>query len=294
MRRRLRGVPVLLVAAGMVLCTASTASAANVVPNPSFEDVCGGPTTACYWPELNSPPFLFQRSTSYAKTGSASYLMSYAGDAFTTGTGTACVASSITDGSATVGFSYRTAASAVGHVELFVHLYSEPDCQGFLQTLSAITFEPMTDDAWNDLSSSATIPAAQSYNMQIGFGCNGSCAGEPAEEVYFDDVVLNVQQTPTAVLLNSIQVERRQLGVVLQWRTASDGDLLGFNLYRQQRGKLVKVNGALIPSVFGGTTSGHTYSLLDRSAPNGAVRYRLQAVSLSGKRSWVGSAAVAR
>ena len=54
----------------------------------------------------------------------------------------------------------------------------------------------------------------------------------------------------------------------------------------------MKLNRTLIPSVFGGTTSGHTYSWLDRRAPNRIATYRLQAVSLSGKRSWVGSTVV--
>jgi hypothetical protein len=43
-------------------------------------------------------------------------------------------------------------------------------------------------------------------------------------------------------------------------------DLLGFNLYRQQHRKLVKLNRALISSVFSGTPTGHAYSWLDRSA----------------------------
>lgn len=68
----------------------------------------------------------------------------------------------------------------------------------------------------------------------------------------------------------------------------------GFNLYRQQTSKLVKLNRALISSAFGGSASGHAYSWLDRNAPKGAARYRVQAVSLSGKRSWVGAAVVAR
>jgi subtilisin-like proprotein convertase family protein len=98
---------------------------------------------------------------------------------------------------------------------------------------------------------------------------------------------------PTAVQSRSFDAEPSRAGTVLRWRTASESELLGFNLYRTQRGRLVKLNRTLIASVFSGTT-GHSYSWLDRSAASGAARYRLQAVSLSGRKSWVGSAAVAR
>jgi hypothetical protein len=56
----------------------------------------------------------------------------------------------------------------------------------------------------------------------------------------------------------------------------------------------VKLNRTLIPSVFGGRATGHAYSWLDRSAPRGAVKYRLQSVSLTGTRSWIGTAEAAR
>jgi hypothetical protein len=55
----------------------------------------------------------------------------------------------------------------------------------------------------------------------------------------------------------------------------------------------VKLNPTLISSVFGGTATGHAYSWLDRSAPRGATRYRLQAVNLDGSRRWIGVTSVA-
>jgi hypothetical protein len=71
-------------------------------------------------------------------------------------------------------------------------------------------------------------------------------------------------------------------------------DTLGFNLYREQRGKLVRLNRTLIPTVFPGGPAGHAYSWLDRSASTRTARftYRLQEVGLNGKRSWVGTTAV--
>jgi hypothetical protein len=101
-------------------------------------------------------------------------------------------------------------------------------------------------------------------------------------------------EASTAVRVSTFLIQRTNRGVNLRWRTASEADALGFNVYRQQNGKLLKLNQELIPSVFGGTASGHRYSWLDRSAARGPAKYRLQAVGLDGKRSWVGAANVAR
>lgn len=94
----------------------------------------------------------------------------------------------------------------------------------------------------------------------------------------------------TAVALRTASATRTRAGVLVRWRTASETQTLGFNVYRLQHGTLVKLNRALIPSVFGGTAMGHAYSWLDRRAPRGSttLRYRLQAVSLDGTRKWVG------
>jgi hypothetical protein len=82
---------------------------------------------------------------------------------------------------------------------------------------------------------------------------------------------------------------RQRAGITLRWRTRSESGLVGFNLYRSDVGK---VNRTLIPSVFGGTTRGHTYSFLDRKARRGLTyTYRLQAVGRDGSRTWLGTAA---
>lgn len=98
---------------------------------------------------------------------------------------------------------------------------------------------------------------------------------------------------PTAVRLISLTAERRPGGVVLHWRTATETETLGFNVYCEQRGRLIKLNRSLIPSASEGSTSGHGYSWLDRRADAQATRYRLQAVSVGGTRSWLGSARAA-
>lgn len=101
--------------------------------------------------------------------------------------------------------------------------------------------------------------------------------------------------TPTAVTLRSFSAVQRAHSVLVRWRTASEASLLGFNVYREQNGKRVKLNRSLVTAVFGGTTQGRAYRWLDRTAPRtGAWRYRLQTVALDGTRSWSASAVPTR
>jgi hypothetical protein len=82
---------------------------------------------------------------------------------------------------------------------------------------------------------------------------------------------------PTAIKVLRLVARARPGGIVVSWQTASERDRLGFNLHRQRRGKPAKLNRVLIPSVFGGTTTAHSYSWLDRNAQGGVnYSYRLQ------------------
>ncbi|MFN2468785.1 MAG: hypothetical protein ABR521_11725 [Gaiellaceae bacterium] len=90
---------------------------------------------------------------------------------------------------------------------------------------------------------------------------------------------------PTAVLLKSFTAGRTKTGAVLRWRTAVEANVLGFHVYRTSAGKRTKVTTALIRAK-GGATRGAAYALVDRRAGRGAAQYRLQIVTLEGRRSW--------
>jgi hypothetical protein len=95
-----------------------------------------------------------------------------------------------------------------------------------------------------------------------------------------------VGSSPTAVTLTSFTAHRSQIKVLLSWRTADEGRVLGFNVYRRSRGQTAKVNRKLIPAqAFGGAG----YGLVDRP-PTGVHLYRLQAIGLGGQRTWLGEA----
>jgi hypothetical protein len=129
----------------------------------------------------------------------------------------------------------------------------------------------------------ASTPDGNALHSWSFFACaagatGGSCSG------------------PTAVTLETANATRTRGGVLVRWRTVSESQTLGFNVYRARHGKLVKLNRSLIPSVFGGTATGHAYSWLDRRVPRGTttLRYRCEAAGLDGTRRWVGEASFGR
>ncbi|MBN1543333.1 T9SS type A sorting domain-containing protein [candidate division KSB1 bacterium] len=88
------------------------------------------------------------------------------------------------------------------------------------------------------------------------------------------------------VRLGSFAAERRAHGVELAWRTESEIDNLGFNLYRSddENGDWEKINGSLIPGA-GHSTQPLDYSFLDHRVENNRTYfYRLEDLSISGVR----------
>ena len=99
-----------------------------------------------------------------------------------------------------------------------------------------------------------------------------------------------VATTATAVTLRQLSANATRQGALVRWRTVSEVDTLGFNVYREVNGKRVRVNSKLIAGKGRGL-----YTFLDRRAPKGkTVRYWVQAVNLDGSRSWYGPARIAR
>jgi hypothetical protein len=78
---------------------------------------------------------------------------------------------------------------------------------------------------------------------------------------------------------------------MIRWRTGSEVDTLGFNVYRQRGARRVRLNRHVIPalSLTRGGISGGRYSFLDRKAPRHArLRYWLQEVDASSHCTWHG------
>lgn len=94
----------------------------------------------------------------------------------------------------------------------------------------------------------------------------------------------------TAVSLRSFTATRSAKGAMLRWRTASEADVLGYNVYGLVKGNRVKLNARLIACKNPGANA---YSFHYR-APKGKkapARFWLQTIHLDGSRLWTTAAA---
>lgn len=85
--------------------------------------------------------------------------------------------------------------------------------------------------------------------------------------------------------LNSFNAVPGNKQVSLQWKTASEIDNAGFNIYRSRtrRGPFIKINKKMIPAK-GNSVSGSRYEYIDKNVLNGLVYYyKLEDVDTSGK-----------
>jgi hypothetical protein len=93
--------------------------------------------------------------------------------------------------------------------------------------------------------------------------------------------------TGLAVTVSSFSARRTGRVVLVRWRTGTEANELGFNVYRQQGTRRVRVNRRLLPAL--GAVAGSSYSYRDRHAPrHRALRYWLQDVAVDGTRTWHG------
>ena len=79
--------------------------------------------------------------------------------------------------------------------------------------------------------------------------------------------------------------------VTLSWKTGSQANALGFNVFRLGAGRSIRVNRNLVAAHVGLGAS--TYRVVDKNVRAGAsYTYRLQVVRADGSRAWSGFAAV--
>jgi hypothetical protein len=103
--------------------------------------------------------------------------------------------------------------------------------------------------------------------------------------VNFDDAAM--QTEPLAVTFASAHASRTDTGVLVHWRTGTEADLLGFQVFRSRGNSWQRVTRSLIAAK--GSVSGASYRCLDRTARHGvSYRYRIKAVHSDGTASWFG------
>jgi hypothetical protein len=102
--------------------------------------------------------------------------------------------------------------------------------------------------------------------------------------------IIMVGGGPTATAsLQSFRASSAPKGVLVRWKTRSEHEALGFNVYRGDV-KKVRLTRSMIRA--SGNGSGHTYSYIDRSARKGKrAPYYLEVVQRSGSKIMFGPAA---
>jgi hypothetical protein len=115
--------------------------------------------------------------------------------------------------------------------------------------------------------------------------------GDPALRVKTEAVCL----APTAVLARSFSARQERGGVRIEWQTADESEMLGFNILRSPAGagsdKFVAVNLQTILAGHSGIANGDSYAYLDGDIDFGQMyQYKLEIVKLDGSREQFGLA----
>ena len=102
--------------------------------------------------------------------------------------------------------------------------------------------------------------------------------------------------SPTAVTVTRFEAAGSEEAIHLEWETASELDVLGFNLYRaqSQEGPETLINDSLVPSQAPGSPVGASYAYDDETAAAGTTYYYwLEAVDVQGNGTRQGFASAA-
>ena len=98
-------------------------------------------------------------------------------------------------------------------------------------------------------------------------------------------IVLDTGGT-TAATFASARLTQTRHGLLLRWRTASEVDLLSFQVYRSRGQAWQRLSRSIAAN---GSASGAAYRFLDRTArPHAGFRYRIKAFDRDGTASWFG------
>ena len=256
----------------------TAAQAANIVPNPGFET-----TTPFQWSASTGASILQYPVTPH--TGSWDMRMIGDGSNFIMTAMSDCVPVTAST-TYNLSFYYRVAA---GQLVTFVGFgptfYSGPSCTPFLASpAGASTGSAAADGLWHLLTGQVTSGStAQSARMQINFTCNLQCPSGAAAD--FDDVFMNAG--PLAVTMTALSASRSSKGIAVRWRTGTEAELLGFEVYRSRGPSWRSTTHSMIAAK--GSVSGTSYRFLDRTAKRGvAYRYRIKALNRDGTTAWFG------
>jgi hypothetical protein len=148
---------------------------------------------------------------------------------------------------------------------------------------------------WGDYSGMTLDPDGCTFWYTNEYYLSGAAVGDWHTRIgSFTFAPNNCTTTPTVVSIARFAAVRTKKGVAASWRTSSETQVAGFNVWRQGGvGRWTKLNAKLIPAKHAGQARGATYRYVDRiAARRSPYNYRLQVVAPSGKRAWYGLSAV--
>jgi hypothetical protein len=280
-------VVVVVLGCALALGVAPSAQAANIVPNPGFEMNCSG--IPCNWSVVPNTAVTIAYDTVNPHPPSTASMKVTVAQATSAGPISDCVPVALAAGTYSASFSYRTTGTLTHVPGLATFGYTNSSCSAGPFSMGNVNASStINDGAWHSVSGTTTSPfAAQSVQFQVFFAC--VCSQVTTATVNFDDV--DFESSPLAVTVYGLGAVRSHRAAVLRWRTGTEVNELGFNVYRQVGMRRVRVNRRLLPAF--GRLAGASYSFVDRHAPQRAVRYWLQDVDVRGERTWHGPVRVA-
>jgi Peptidase family C25 len=174
----------------------------------------------------------------------------------------------------------------------------------FNQGAPSTNFVACNDDSCGTLSNLSVASVANGHFVVVvsGFDSTALSGSRGTFQLSVSTVSGGCTLTgePTAVDLDAFSASGYDDGTLIEWKTGLEVDNLGFNIYREERGKRTRLNeqmlagsGLLVgPSI--NLKSGHSYGWTDSSPAGKNTRYWLEDVGLDGRSTWHGPFGVDR
>ncbi|MEZ4714912.1 MAG: SdrD B-like domain-containing protein, partial [Caldilineaceae bacterium] len=142
-------------------------------------------------------------------------------------------------------------------------------------------------DAANNPNNNPTPPDTFNVASSAGGtydpdGPNGLPPTQPLPPVEDDEPVQIIN--PTSVMVATAGAGRSGTSVTLRWTTATEVDVVGFNVIRLVNGDATQLNGELIVAEYAGQAVSGVYALVDSSPSMGELNiYRLEILMADGR-----------
>jgi len=134
-----------------------------------------------------------------------------------------------------------------------------------------------------DADNHETINTATVFESQADpDGPNGPIDSAGPLDEQSDDAPVSILY-PVGESMVGFWAERTGCSVRLWWQTASEADILGFNVLRNSNGRLDRLNESLIFAHEAGADVGSLYRMIDRRVPQEQASYILEIVHLDGR-----------